>query len=140
MKTLTLAVLLTTSTLAFAGEREHEHNNGSLNQSQQQKQHQSQQQSLVGGSQSFKMDGDERAVSSAIAPAVSINEQCPVITVGGHSLQLLFMGVSTTGVAKVNPICAAILMQQPAIAQQILCDTNEDYKKASKKVGITCLD
>ena len=139
MKTLTLAVLLTTSTLAFAGESEHEHENehnwhGDFIQSQ----------SLVGGASQqnayFKGDEKKDAVSSAIAPAVSINEQCPVITVGGHSLQLFFMGVSTTGVPKVNPICAAILMQQPAIAQQILCDTNEDYKKASKKVGITCLD
>jgi hypothetical protein len=77
-------------------------------------------------------------VSSAIAPAVSISEQCPVIALGGHAVQFFGFGGSTTGVVQVNSFCAALMLKQLDLAQQILCDKNPDYKAAALKQGYRC--
>ena len=94
----------------------------------------------AGGNVNYESHDHKQPVSSAIAPAVSINEVCPVVTVGGHAAQVFGFGVSTTGVQQINAYCAAILMKEYAIARQILCNSDTSYKKAAKQTGAGCLE
>ena len=94
----------------------------------------------AGGNVNYESHDHKQPVSSAIAPAVSINEVCPVVTVGGHAAQVFGFGVSTTGVQQINAYCAAILMKEYAIARQILCNSDSSYKKAAKQTGAGCLE
>ena len=93
-----------------------------------------------GGNVNFESHEHKQPVSSAIAPAVSINEVCPALTVGGHAAQVFGFGVSTTGVQQINAFCAAILMKEYAIAKQMLCNSDSSYKKAAKQTGAGCLE
>lgn len=70
-------------------------------------------------------------VNSAIAPAIDVNVICPVITVGGHAVQLIVAGISTTGKANVNGICMAYHLGQFDVVQNMLCNTDSEYKKAN---------
>ncbi len=70
-------------------------------------------------------------VSSAIAPAVDVNIICPVITVGGHAVQFIGFGGSTTGKANVNAICMAYHLGQVDVVEKMLCNTDVEYKKAN---------
>ena len=70
-------------------------------------------------------------VSSAISPAVDVNIICPVITVGGHAVQFIGFGGSTTGKANVNAICMAYHLGQIDVVEKMLCATDVEYKKAN---------
>lgn len=70
-------------------------------------------------------------VNSAIAPAIDVNVICPVITVGGHAVQLIVAGISTTGKANVNSICMAYHLGQFDVVQNMLCNIDSEYKKAN---------
>ena len=93
-----------------------------------------------GGNVNFESHDHKAPVTSAIAPAVSISEVCPVVTVGGHAAQVFGFGVSTTGVPNINAFCAAMMLKQNAVAQQILCNSDSAYKKAMKQTGTSCAE
>lgn len=141
MKKLTVLIALMFATSAMATEREDDDSGSNRNQSQSQTANGGN--ALISGvsaSSAVNYNDERNPVSSAIAPNVNVGVDCPVITVGSHAAQLFFFGGSTTGIASVNPLCAAIKLNQPAVAQQILCNTNAEYKKAAKQVGITCFE
>ena len=93
-----------------------------------------------GGYVNFESHDHKQPVSSAIAPAVSINEACPVVTVGGHAAQVFGFGISTTGIPNINSFCAAMMLKQYGIAQQMLCNSDSSYRKAAKQTGISCAE
>ena len=94
----------------------------------------------AGGNVNYESHEHKQPVSSAIAPAVSINEVCPVVTVGGHAAQFFGFGISTTGMPSINSFCAAMMLKQYGVAQQILCNSDSTYKKAMKQTGTTCAE
>ncbi len=74
-------------------------------------------------------------VSSATAPgSISLNE-CEGWTSTGA--QLFFFG-GTHGHSKLLAWCIAEKMGERALARQILCNTDSDYKKARAQLGDAC--
>lgn len=90
----------------------------------------------VGGSanNSVNVDnGNDRIipVSSAIAPNLSQNVICPIISPSSHAVQLLILGGSTTGSQKLNSICVAFHLQQFGVVEKMTCKADKAYREAN---------
>lgn len=84
--------------------------------------------------------GERIPVSSAIAPNITQNAICPIITGNSHAVQFLFFGGSTSGGQSLNPLCLAYHQGDKELVNQIACNTSSDYKKALKQLGRECKD
>lgn len=77
-------------------------------------------------------DAEKNPVASAIAPSVTQNIICPMVSPNSHAVQFLVFGGSTTGVQSVNGICVAHHLGQTAVVEKIACAESAAYRKANK--------
>ena len=83
------------------------------------------------GDMSVSLDNEKPAVSSAIAPSLTQNVICPIITPNSHAVQFLVFGGSTTGTQSLNAICVAYHLKQYEILEQMTCAKSAEYRKAN---------
>lgn len=77
-------------------------------------------------------DGEKNPVSSAIAPSITQNAICPIITPNSHAFQVLVFGGSTTGGQSLNAECVAWHLGQRDVLERMTCDKSAEYRKANK--------
>ena len=83
------------------------------------------------GGVSVSTDTEKPAVASAIAPSITQNAICPIITPNSHAVQFLFFGGSTSGGQSLNAECVAYHLQQYEVLEQMTCAKSADYRKAN---------
>lgn len=83
-------------------------------------------------------DSERIPVSSAIAPSLTQNVICPIITPNSHAVQFLFFGGSTTGTQSLNLVCLAYHLNDIELVNTIACNQSSEYKKAMVQLGRTC--
>ena len=76
-------------------------------------------------------DAKRIPVSSAIAPSLTQNVICPIITPNSHAVQFLVFGGSTTGTQSLNAICVAYQLKQYIIMEKMTCAASKEYAKAN---------
>lgn len=76
-------------------------------------------------------DAEKNAVHSAIAPSITQNAICPIVTPNSHAVQFLVFGGSTTGTQSLNAICVAYHLKQYEILEQMTCAKSAEYRKAN---------
>lgn len=83
------------------------------------------------GDMSVSLDNEKPAVSSAIAPSITQNAICPIVSPNSHAVQFLVFGGSTTGTQSLNAICVAYHLKQYEILEQMTCAKSAEYRKAN---------
>lgn len=105
-----------------------------------QTQGQEQSQSANGGNSSTVVQGDDvtfpKIANSAIAPSVSTNVICPMISNGSKAFSVFFLSASGTTGSSINGLCVAYHLQQYDVVKQIACNENAEYKKAATQLGL----
>ena len=76
-------------------------------------------------------DAKRIPVASAIAPNLTQNIICPIITPNSHAVQFLVFGGSTTGTQSLNAICVAYQLKQYIIMEKMTCAASKEYAKAN---------
>lgn len=76
-------------------------------------------------------DSERIPVSSAIAPSLTQNVICPIVTPNSHAVQFLFFGGSTTGTQSLNAECVAWHLKQYDVLEKMTCEKSEAYRKAN---------
>jgi hypothetical protein len=89
--------------------------------------------SIGGNSINVQGDTNDRIIpaSSAVAPSVTSNTICPIISPSSHAVQFLVFGGSTTGSSTINTICVAYHMEQWAVVERMACNKDAEYRKAN---------
>lgn len=82
--------------------------------------------------------GDLRIVPSAIAPNVSSNVICPIVTQGSAAGSVFFFSGSKTTSPDINAICLAWHQNDKDLIHAIACADSSSYRKASEKLGRSC--
>lgn len=77
-------------------------------------------------------DSERIPVNSAIAPSLTQNIICPIISPNSHAVQFLVFGGSTTGGQSLNAECVAYHLGQKEILEQMTCAKSEAYRKANQ--------
>ncbi len=80
-------------------------------------------------------DAEKNAVHSAIAPSITQNAICPIITPNSHAVQFLVFGGSTTGTQSLNAICVAYHLGQTVVVERMACNADAAYRKANPNCG-----
>ena len=127
MNKIALALLLL-STNTFAGEHEH----GKAYNVQLQLQAQAQAQSQTGSTLiSETSNNNPRIAPSAIAPSVSQNAECPIVSPASKAGSVFFFSGSGTTGQTINGICVAVYLGEIDIVRKIACSNNRDYHDAN---------
>ena len=80
-------------------------------------------------------DAKRIPVASAIAPSLTQNVICPIITPNSHAVQFLVFGGSTTGTQSLNAICVAYQLGQHEVVERMACNADAAYRKANPNCG-----
>ena len=80
-------------------------------------------------------DAKRIPVASAIAPSLTQNVICPIITPNSHAVQFLVFGGSTTGTQSLNAICLAYHLGQHEVVERMACNADAAYRKANPNCG-----
>ena len=129
MNKVALALLLL-STNTFAGE--HEHGRSTNVQLQLQGQAQAQAQSQTGSTLiSETSNNNPRIAPSAIAPSVSQNAECPIVSPASKAGSVFFFSGSGTTGQTINGICVAVYLGEIDIVRKIACSNNREYHDAN---------
>jgi hypothetical protein len=70
-------------------------------------------------------------VNSAIAPSVTSNLICPIITPTSMAASILIASWSGTTGSTVNAICVAYNLHQMDVVERMVCNTDKEYAKAN---------
>lgn len=131
MNKFALALLLL-STNTFAGENEYAKAYNIRLQLQGQAQAQAQSQSQTGATLiSETSNSNPRIAPSAIAPSVSQNAECPLISPASKAGSVFFFSGSGTTGQTINGICVAVFLGELDIVRKIACSNNRDYHDAN---------
>lgn len=76
-------------------------------------------------------DAERIPVSTAVAPSITQNIICPIITPNSHAVQFLIFGGSTTGKQSINAICVAYQLGQTDVVERMACNADAAYRKAN---------
>ena len=131
MNKIALALLLL-STNTFAGEHEHGRSSNVQLQLQGQAQAQAQAQSQTGSTLvSETSNNNPRIAPSAIAPSVSQNAECPIVSPASKAGSVFFFSGSGTTGQTINGICVAVYLGEIDIVRKIACSNNREYHEAN---------
>jgi hypothetical protein len=134
MKLLLLAILATSITANATGNTpQGSTTNNFLNQIQVQHQTQENSSNAQGGSSSvnIKFSEKRRPVSSAIAPSVSSNVDCPIVSPASKAGSIWPLSLSGTTGVTLNPICVAYHLGQTKLVEEIACRQSVEYRAAN---------
>lgn len=91
---------------------------------------------------SLNIEGDDvkipKIANTAIAPSVSQNTICPIVSPSSKAGSVFFFSGSGTTGTTVNGICVAWQMKDLELVHQIACSEDSTYRKASNKLGRIC--
>lgn len=95
-----------------------------------------QSQNAYGGSAgvSVNVEGDDYPhipVSSAIAPSVTSNVICPIVTPSSKAGSVWFFSGSGTTGTTLNAICVAFHLNQPEVVERMTCQASKEYRDAN---------
>lgn len=122
-----LLPLILLSTSVFAGGYEHSKQPSPL---QLQLQGQEQKQFQTGPTISADTTYPKIA-ASAIAPAVSQNTDCPIVSPASKAGSVFFFSGSGTTGTSINGICVAVYLGETDIVRKIACSNNREYHDAN---------
>jgi hypothetical protein len=94
------------------------------------------------GPVSVSVDGDDYGhipVSSAIAPSVSSNVTCPIVTPSSKAGSVWFFSGSGTTGTTLNAICVAFHLNQPQVVEKMTCNASKEYYEANCTCSDSCM-
>ena len=127
---MVLALLAVTSVRVHAGEYEGGDGGDGGNQGSSNSQA-SASAAVTGGGSSASINNHRPAVSSAISPSVSTDNDCQIATPSSKAFSVLVFSASGTTGVTYNDICFAYKMHQFDIAEKLMCLKSQDYAKAN---------
>lgn len=78
-------------------------------------------------------------VSSAIAPSVTSNVVCPIVTPSSKAGSVWFASASGTTGTTLNAICVAFHLNQPAVVEKMACNASKEYYEANCTCSDSCM-
>lgn len=92
------------------------------------------------GGNSINVQGDDvtfpKIANSAIAPSVTSNVICPIVSPSSKAGSVWFASASGTTGTTLNAICVAFHLNQPAVVEAMTCNADSAYRKANPNCAV----